>query len=77
MASVIAICGCQRSGTTLAAQCMRHEEVLRGVGPGGTSRKRPIDGRSIGKWGTNLTAEQSDEIWDVVGDFMEEIGYRR
>ncbi len=52
-----------------ATECLHHEDVLYGIGPGGTHRDRSVDNKSKGKWKDNLTHQQSKEIWDVIGDF--------
>jgi LPS sulfotransferase NodH len=60
-----------------AEECLNHDQVLKGKGPGGTRRNRPVDSNSKEKWKKNLTQEQGNEIWDTVGDFMENLGYTR
>jgi hypothetical protein len=58
-----------------AIECLHHNDVFQGVGPGGTRRGRLVDEKSKGKWKDNLTQQQSNDIWDIVGDFMETLGY--
>ncbi len=67
----------KKLGMPYAEECLHHHEVYRGVGPGGTQRGRPIDEESKGKWKERLRQEQENEIWDFVGDFMENMGYTR
>ena len=56
-------------------ECLHHNDVFQSIGPGGTHRGRPIDNKSKGKWKNNLTHQQSNDIWDIVGDFMETLDY--
>lgn len=64
-------------GLQPADECFRHETVLVGSGPGDTVRERSIDTRSVQSWETKLTPRQADQIWDLVGDFMESMGYSK
>ena len=57
-----------------AVECLQHNDVLRGLGPGKTRRSRRIDSESREKWKDNLTRQQANDIWDIVGDFMETLG---
>ena len=63
-------------GIPFDEQCLRHDEILIGHGPGGTDRRRPIDVRSISKWHEQLKPETIESIWAAVGEFYEELGYR-
>jgi hypothetical protein len=67
----------EKIGLPDTAECLHHNEVFQGVGPGGTHRGRPLDNKSKGKWNDSLTQQQGNEIWDVVGDFMEDLGYAK
>ena len=58
-----------------SSECLLYHEVLQGWGPGQTQRSRPVDQKSIRKWTQYLTYQQQDEIWNVVGKFMETCGY--
>lgn len=64
-------------GMLYAAECLHHNEVFEGLGPGGTHRCRSLDNKSHGKWKYILTHQQENEIWDAIGNFMEDIGYIR
>lgn len=56
-------------------EMLNYHEVLDGVGPGNTLRKRSIDTQSLSKWETQLTSEQVNDILDVGGELMIELGY--
>ena len=62
-------------GLPQAVECLHHNDVFRGVGPGGTRRGRLVDNKSKGKWKDSLTHQQSSDIWNIVGGFMETLGY--
>jgi len=65
----------QKLGLPQAIQCLHHHDVLQSIGPGGTHRGRPVDNKSKGKWKRSLTHQQGNDIWDIVGDFMETLEY--
>lgn len=60
----------------VADECFQHQDTLVGVGPGNTERSREIDGRSVEVWRSRLSEQEADEIWELVGEFMEGLGYR-
>lgn len=55
----------------------RHEDVMRGMGPGLTSRARPVDAASVQRWQRSLTPTQEEQIWAETGDLMQTLGYVR
>lgn len=66
-----------RLGLPAAEECLHHNDVLHGVGPGKTQRSRPIDPHSIGKWRQTMSCEQANRVWENVGTFLERLGYRQ
>lgn len=58
-------------------QCLSHDDLLTGFGPGGTDRSKAITSSSLSKWSSQLSPETVAEIWSAVGDFYEGLGYRR
>jgi len=60
-----------------AEECYQHDQFLQGYGPGKTQRGRSIDKSSIGKWKDILTTEQGNEIWRLVGSYLEGLGYSK
>ena len=54
-----------------------HTSVLRGIGPGLTARERSVDQTSVGRWRRQLTAAEEEDVWQLAGPLMEELGYLR
>jgi hypothetical protein len=66
----------QQLGLPADDDCVRHEQLLQGFGPGKTPRARAVDDTSVGKWKKRLSAKESAEVWELAGDFMMSKGYR-
>ena len=58
-------------------RCRQHQLVYRGQAVGRTSRTRRVDGQSVGRWRTVLSAADEAEIWKVAGPTMRKFGFDR
>jgi hypothetical protein len=62
-------------GVRFHENMLAHESVYRGVSPGKSHRKRPIDDASISTWSKTLTSDEEREILSVAGSMMQKLGY--
>jgi len=53
----------------------KHHMILSGKGPGNTVRDRQIDKNSLNKWQTELSKQQVNQINQICGATMHELGY--
>jgi hypothetical protein len=65
----------RHAGLPFAEAMVDHSRVLEGSGPGALDRSRSIDGSSLAKWQSVLSAKQEREILAEVGPAMAELGY--
>jgi len=56
---------------------VRHDETMRGMGPGLTTRMRPIDRASLYRWQRQLDESSEQVIWNECGVLMTELEYHR
>jgi len=57
--------------------CLRHHEVMHGLGPGRTERARAVDQGSVAHWTTELTEQEERDVWEIGSDLMARLGYQR
>ena len=56
-------------------QFKQYNTVMKGSGPGNTSREVPINKSSLDKWKIKLTPKQVDDILTITGNLMKELSY--
>jgi len=61
----------------VTGSALDHETVMRGMGPGGTVRRRKVDQHSVNQWMQQLSHSEERDIWEVTGELMTRLGYRR
>lgn len=62
-------------GLPMSESMLNHHTMYRGAAIGHTSRTVPLNRKSVGAWRSELTERECTEIWECVGDYMEELGY--
>jgi len=64
-------------GMVIDTPLITHESSMKGVGFGFTFRKRPIDRASLNRWTRCLNSTEEEQIWQIAGTLMQELGYQR
>jgi hypothetical protein len=66
---------CRHSGLDFAPEVLEHENHLVGLGPGFTSRQRPIDQNSLSASSRDLSDAQSHSVLAAAGETAKILGY--